>query len=194
MLTIRRNWLKKPTCISWSFSTLIEYQFDEINQVIGVRYNLVLIGKVQRGNWKIKYICCQNVSIIVWLAREIRARIVKLTYVCPCEWYESAWGKRPLCIMTLYSYTKEFFNFYFHKVNFSTSKPGGTHFLGLFSWFLRVYSESFFNDDSVFWSMVRDSIDSRFELPRALNSKFTTLGAYICFWVGDKIFLMTYLE
>lgn len=129
MLTIRRNWLKKPTCISWSFSTLIEYQFDEINQVIGVRYNLVLIGKVKRGNWNIKHICCQNVSIIVWLAREIRARIVKLTYVCPCEWYESAWGKRPLCIMTLYSYTKEFFNFLFSYSQFFNVKARGYSFL-----------------------------------------------------------------
>ena len=42
---------------------------------------------------------------------------------------------------------------------------------------------------------MRDSIGSHSEfLPRALNSKFPSLEAYICFWVGDTTFLITYLE
>ena len=44
--------------------------------------------------------------------------------------------------------------------------------------YLRVDSESSFNDDSVFYSMVRDFIGPQSEfLPRALNSEFLTLEA-----------------
>jgi hypothetical protein len=61
--------------------------------------------------------------------------------------------------------------------------------------YLRVYYESSFNVDSVFCSMVNDSIGSHPKfLPRALNSEFSTLEAYICFRVGGTSFLMTYLE
>jgi len=72
---------------------------------------------------------------------------------------------------------------------------------GLFSVFFlerkppRVYSESSFKDDSVFCFVERDSIGFYSEfLPRALNSKSPTLEAYSCFWIGDTIFLITYLE
>ena len=61
--------------------------------------------------------------------------------------------------------------------------------------YLRVYYESSFNVDSVFCSMVNDSIGSHPKfLPRALNSEFSTLEAYIWSWVCDTIFLIIYLE
>ncbi len=46
-----------------------------------------------------------------------------------------------------------------------------------------------------FASMVRDFNSSHSEfLPRAMNSVFPNLEAYICFWIGDTTFFITYLE
>ena len=60
--------------------------------------------------------------------------------------------------------------------------------------YLRVHSESSFNDDPVFCSMVRDSIGSHSEfLPKALSSEFIEKDTFLeqtvlhlCLGISDK--------
>ena len=61
--------------------------------------------------------------------------------------------------------------------------------------YLRVYSVCFFNDDPYFATWLDTPIVSHSEFfTESSISEFSTLEAYICFWVGITTFLIAYLE